>query len=759
MMAGTDLKAGQKKDRKGSHKWKRIVKSKHFRSSFIIMLLCITVFFAAGCGFTLMKKRNEMENSLRAKAGQGAAALSDTLHGLENNALFAGTLPSVDRVLSLNRPQPDDFRTIIKDVTPFLSQYNAGNLSLFFLNSGKIYDSNAGLYTFEDYFAPEFLKELKAMDSYQMFHVGMQYKRYYQDHAQPVILYARKLPIYESVCKGFVTVSISMEELRTEAGRADTAGPYTAAAYFQDKLLWCSSAAVMETWDQEQGLKANESHFFDGFYSYSSNSEDGVRWVIYLTGSDLRKAMLPEFLQWLALYALSLITALGLAAVYSVLMLRHVDAIIGRLRSSSLSKESGVVLDEFTLLNAAVDNMNEQLSDIQHVMDENRQLIRERLLSGILYDHVDWSHLSPEYGRNGISFPYPHFAVILISIPELAAVTDYMRREQLMLVVRNNATEAFSVLGQVNSLYLESKIISIILNTSHYDGLTNEFHKICGALKAGFQRTVDLYPLFSIGICSASEPKPFQAWNLALKNFIFTAANPEDYVLISHQSEYVSSINPELLSNFVYGIVDKDFPRLKSLTREFCSVYIREAAEPAEAKRHGTIALCTILAALLELNMDMREGQPASCLKKIGESSTVSECEKAFSTCVYDLSNMAGKVSEESHGYVCTAIEFLEAHFNEPISIPQIADSVGVSSIYLNKIFKLSTGKTLSEYLNFYRINRSMELLANTGDTVAKISEAMGYHDVRSYIRFFKKFNRLTPGEWRRKKEEEEYLK
>lgn len=729
-----------------------MVKSKHFRFSFFIMLLCITVFFVVGCGFALMQRKNELENSLSAKANQGAIALWNTFNSMANNALFVGTLPTVDRVLNAGDPKLDDIRAMVKDVTPFLSLYNYANLSLFFVNSGKIFDSNAGLYTFEDYFSPDFLRELENMDSYQMIQVNMPYKRYYQDHAQQVVTYARKLPIYESALKGFVTVSISMEDIRREAFKANTAGAFTAAAYYQNKLLWCSSAAVMDAWDQDQDLKANESHFFDGRHSYSSNADIGIQWVIYLTRGDLQRTMTPEFLQWLSLYAISLIIALGLAAIYSAFMLRHVDAIIGKL-GPSLSPDSGTIPDEFTLLNAAVDNMKAQLSDIHHVMHENQQLIRERLLSGILYDHVDWNHLSPEYQRNGISFPYPYFAVILISIPDLDAVTDYMRREQLMLVVRNNATDAFSVLGQVYSLYLESKVISIILNTDHYDGLPNEFHKICGALKAGFKKTVALYPLFSIGICSASEPKPFQAWNLALKNFIFTAANSDDYVLISHQSEYVSTINPELLNSLVHCIIDKDFLRLKTLANEFSNASILGATDTAEAKRHGTVALCTILASLLELNMDMREGQLASYMKKIGDASSVQECDKALFTCIFDLSDIGGKVSEESHGYVRDAIKFLEMHFSEPISIPQIANSVGVSSIYLNKIFKLSTGKTISEYLNFHRINRSMELLASTDETVAKISEAMGYNDVRSYIRFFKKFYQTTPNEWRRQKQ------
>ena len=75
---------------------------------------------------------------------------------------------------------------------------------------------------------------------------------------------------------------------------------------------------------------------------------------------------------------------------------------------------------------------------------------------------------------------------------------------------------------------------------------------------------------------------------------------------------------------------------------------------------------------------------------------------------------------------------------------------MGLSSVYLTKLFKLATGKTLSEYLNYYRNQQSLWLLTQTGDTVNEISAKVGYTDVRSYIRFFKKFYHVTPGEYRR---------
>ena len=40
--------------------------------------------------------------------------------------------------------------------------------------------------------------------------------------------------------------------------------------------------------------------------------------------------------------------------------------------------------------------------------------------------------------------------------------------------------------------------------------------------------------------------------------------------------------------------------------------------------------------------------------------------------------------------------------------------------------------------------------MTHTEETINWISEAVGYSDVRSYIRFFKKFYYMTPSEYRK---------
>lgn len=84
------------------------------------------------------------------------------------------------------------------------------------------------------------------------------------------------------------------------------------------------------------------------------------------------------------------------------------------------------------------------------------------------------------------------------------------------------------------------------------------------------------------------------------------------------------------------------------------------------------------------------------------------------------------------------------------MNITDTADFLNISYSYLSKIFRARTGVTLTDYLNNVRIEKSKEYLANTFMTLTEISEKVGYNNVQSYQRFFKKYINITPGDYRK---------
>ena len=58
-------------------------------------------------------------------------------------------------------------------------------------------------------------------------------------------------------------------------------------------------------------------------------------------------------------------------------------------------------------------------------------------------------------------------------------------------------------------------------------------------------------------------------------------------------------------------------------------------------------------------------------------------------------------------------------------------------------------GLTFSQFLNAYRIERSKELLKNKEYSILDVAMEVGYNNHNYYSNLFKKFNKITPLDYR----------
>ena len=97
------------------------------------------------------------------------------------------------------------------------------------------------------------------------------------------------------------------------------------------------------------------------------------------------------------------------------------------------------------------------------------------------------------------------------------------------------------------------------------------------------------------------------------------------------------------------------------------------------------------------------------------------------------------------------AIEYISSSINDPmLSNSAVADTIGISEVYLRKIFKRELHTTPAKYLRQLRIERAMSLLVSTQLSILDVAALCGYADRYSFSHVFKRECGITPGEYRR---------
>ena len=93
---------------------------------------------------------------------------------------------------------------------------------------------------------------------------------------------------------------------------------------------------------------------------------------------------------------------------------------------------------------------------------------------------------------------------------------------------------------------------------------------------------------------------------------------------------------------------------------------------------------------------------------------------------------------------------YIDEHYTEIISLSTLSDLIFVTPQHLCVIFKKLTSRTVSEYINSVRIGKSKELLLRDRSMkIKEIADACGFRDVSYFCSTFKKFEGVSPSEFR----------
>ena len=95
---------------------------------------------------------------------------------------------------------------------------------------------------------------------------------------------------------------------------------------------------------------------------------------------------------------------------------------------------------------------------------------------------------------------------------------------------------------------------------------------------------------------------------------------------------------------------------------------------------------------------------------------------------------------------------YIDINYCDPnLCLQSLSDAFNITTSYICIIFKKQYQKTINQYINEKRIEKSIEYLDHTDKKIKEISSLIGFPDANYFIKVFKKITGITPKEYRRK--------
>lgn len=94
--------------------------------------------------------------------------------------------------------------------------------------------------------------------------------------------------------------------------------------------------------------------------------------------------------------------------------------------------------------------------------------------------------------------------------------------------------------------------------------------------------------------------------------------------------------------------------------------------------------------------------------------------------------------------------KYIEGHPDEPISLGKAARITATEKTYFSSFFRRKVGITFTDWIRRFRVARAMKIMKDRDSSITEIAYEVGFSDLRTFERAFKRLTRKTPREYRR---------
>lgn len=105
--------------------------------------------------------------------------------------------------------------------------------------------------------------------------------------------------------------------------------------------------------------------------------------------------------------------------------------------------------------------------------------------------------------------------------------------------------------------------------------------------------------------------------------------------------------------------------------------------------------------------------------------------------------------SSKKRKIVNKAVEYIEEHYNEPMTLNDVAEKMFLNASYFCKIFKDEIGESFTRYLMKLRVQKAIKLMDDPTLKMYEIAEKVGYEDAQYFTKMFKSIQGISPMQYR----------
>lgn len=502
--------------------------------------------------------------------------------------------------------------------------------------------------------------------------------------------------------------------------------------------------------------KSNNSRQLITFYK--SNLYDWIYIGVFQMDSLMAK---EKALTVTVLEIMLLVLVIGIA--FSYIISKQIYSPVKKLILDIKSKRGTDIFEEnneVSILSKAFDSILRQENQLNSTLEKHERDIREKYITGLLKGNDN--NEDKERSTGILDFGYPYFLCAVSVIDRYKDFLAAYPKEQRYYIKTWILRIFEEVLNQQRfkcyGILLDNEKIAMIINTQEQDYEANlvEIQGCFELVSSEVSKIMDNTLSISIGSVkereedikiSMSEAMDFLKLKLVYGHGSIITF--QEGRIDERKYSYPFALEKHIINNVSLGSKEDI---LSSLTEFFDNIKDNNELSYDNIVLMLNQLLASAVRFLLDSNISISDvfGNDVNIHRQLLDNETLDDVGIWFARIFLRIMEYLKKLKVENKKYIDLVIDYIHVNYKTDIDINALAEQVGISYSQLRRVFLSETGQNMVEYINGLRIEEAKRLLRQTNSSIQEIAVSLGYNNDRSFNRFFKKYEGITPGEFRK---------
>ncbi|MDP5272657.1 helix-turn-helix domain-containing protein [Chengkuizengella axinellae] len=597
-----------------------------------------------------------------------------------------------------------------------------------------------------------------------------------------VVTLARKYPIISPNPRGVIAINIKEEELYSLLGNdRDVQIEYTFIVddkgqvvlhHDNDKLgkdisEYTYIKSLLNS-RQDHGIVQAEVNGTEStvFYLTSSYTDWKIIRVIPDVRYDESLVALRNTIFFIAMFLFAIAAISGVFAAFWTFkpMNRFFTSMSTKLNMHSHNRPVSENSSDFAYFESMVENVLNDRARLQTQIVETKPIMKWRLLMELLFNYrANFTELKTYMDLHGIHLYSNHFVVMSIEFDDKENITNLKDLHLYTYALCNVVEELINAESKGAAIELENGQCAVIMSFDDEEDTEKQVIRavsvadmIKNFVMESFKRTVTIgiggsvYSMKDIHLSYKQSQEVLKYKLIMGNNTVITADDTVGYQ--SREYQRLLAMSDSIIDALKVGDGDK----LRKHLRKWFDDIAQHKIPPDMIKHLNTQCLMRAATVADEVGVPLDELIPSHHV--YDSLNQLERLDKIQAFMVKMLEEFMERIkvkrnSREKNDLIEKVLKYIQKHYTRSdLSLNYLADHFHVSVSHLSKLFKEYTSSNFTDYLMEIRINRSKQLLAESNKKVKEIAETVGYTNVNSFVRVFKKMTGLTPSEYREKK-------